>query len=203
MNQCIDLFESRSGAAYEALRESGAIKLPSQRTLRDYTHYVKTSVGFSYDVDQMLRNAANVETCPEREKYVVMLIDEMYVREDLVFDRYSGQFIDYTILGDVNNHLTNLQASLNSDGDTSPPLAKSMIVIMIRGMLSKLQFPYAQFHCCALSGDQLYDPFWEAVGRVENCGLKVYIRFHSVYNSHVVLHKWLRFLQLQWGWEFC
>ena len=90
MNQCIDLFESRSGAAYEPLRESGTIKLPSQRTSRDYTHYVKTSVGFSYDVDQMLRNAANVETCPEREKYVVMFIDEMYVREDLVFDWTLG-----------------------------------------------------------------------------------------------------------------
>ena len=109
----------------------------------------------------------------------------------------SGRFISYTNLGDVNNHLTKLEASLNSDGDTSPPLAKSTVVIMIRGMFSKLQFPYAQFPCCALSGDQLYDPFWEAVGRVENCGLKVYIRFHSVYNSHVVLHIWLRFLQLQ------
>ena len=42
---------------------------------------MKTSVGFPYDVDQMMRNAANVETCPEREKYVVLLIDEMYVEK--------------------------------------------------------------------------------------------------------------------------
>ena len=52
---------------------------------------MKASFGFSYEADLMLRSAANVETCPEREKYVVVLIDEMYVREDLVFDRYSGK----------------------------------------------------------------------------------------------------------------
>ena len=104
----------------------------------------------------------------------MLLIDEMYVREDLVFDRYTGKIIGFANMGDINNHLAKLEASLVS-GDTSPPLAKTMVVIMIRGIFSKLQFPYAQFPCCALSGDQLYDPFWEAVGRVENCGLKVCI----------------------------
>ena len=44
---------------------------------------------------------------------------------------------------------------------------------MVRSLFSKLQFPYAQFPCASLSGEQLYDPLWEAVRRVENCGLKV------------------------------
>ena len=30
-----------SSGAYEALRESGIIRLPSQRTLRDYTHHIE------------------------------------------------------------------------------------------------------------------------------------------------------------------
>ena len=33
------------------LRESGCIKLPSQGTLRDYTHIFKSVSGFSVDVD--------------------------------------------------------------------------------------------------------------------------------------------------------
>ena len=56
----------------------------------------------------MLRNAANVDICSEREKYVVFLIDEMHVREDLVFDRYSGSIIGYSNLGDIINHLARL-----------------------------------------------------------------------------------------------
>ena len=34
------------------------IKLPSQRTLREYTHYIKIKVGFSSDVDQAILDAA-------------------------------------------------------------------------------------------------------------------------------------------------
>ena len=71
------------GAAYDALRTSGCIRLPSQRTLRDYTHYIKSSSGFSTDVDKMLMDAARITTCPEREKYVILLLDEMHVRDDL------------------------------------------------------------------------------------------------------------------------
>ena len=163
------------------LRESGCIKLPSQRTLRDYTHYVQACEGFSADVDVMLMNAVNVRSCPEREKYVILLIDEMYVREDLVFDRWNGNLVGFANLGETNNHLVQLESAL-TDGNTAPSQAKTMVVFMVRGLFTKLQFPYAQFPCCALKGDYLYDPFWEAVGRVENCGLKVQLQLKYQYN---------------------
>ena len=37
--------------AYETLRESGCIHLPSQKTLQDYAHYILAKVGFSAEVD--------------------------------------------------------------------------------------------------------------------------------------------------------
>ena len=61
-----------SGKAYEILRQSGCIKLPSQRTLRDYTHFVSTTVGFSTEVDRQLMDIANIEHCKEHEKYVLL-----------------------------------------------------------------------------------------------------------------------------------
>ena len=73
----------RSSGAYEALWESGCIKLPSQRTRRDYTHYTKASLGFSSEADQMLIDAAKPDRCPEREKHVFLFLDEMHIREDL------------------------------------------------------------------------------------------------------------------------
>ena len=36
-----------SSSAYEMIRETGTIMLPSQRTLRDYTYHTKAVVGFS------------------------------------------------------------------------------------------------------------------------------------------------------------
>ena len=52
-------------AAYETLRSSGCVALPSQRTLRDYTHHLKACVGFSDEVDRELMNAPEVAEVEE------------------------------------------------------------------------------------------------------------------------------------------
>lgn len=166
----------RSSGAYEALRDSGCLSLPSQRTLRDYTHYVKASCGFSAQVDIMLREASKVDTCPEREKCTILLLDEMYIREDLVYDKYNGELVGFTNLGCVNEHLVKYEQSLLQDGVQGPKVAKTMAMFMVRGLFNSLQFPYAQFPSNDLCGDQLYDPLWEAIWRIENCGIVVF--FH-------------------------
>lgn len=69
----------QSSKAYDVMRDSG-IALPSQRTLRDYTHCFKAATGFSKDVDQQLILASKILTCEEWKKNVVVLVDEMYIR---------------------------------------------------------------------------------------------------------------------------
>lgn len=89
---CIYL-RHQSSKAYNTLRESGCIQLPSERTLRDYTNCVKARAGFSDDVDDQLMQAANLSSCPDWQKLTVLLLDEMYVKEDLVYDKHSGMGI--------------------------------------------------------------------------------------------------------------
>ena len=48
-----------------------------------------------------------------------------------------------------------------------------MFVFMVRGLFTHLEFPYAQFPCKDVSGELLFDPFWEAVYCLERNGLKV------------------------------
>jgi len=84
-----------SSSAYELLRNSGILKLPSQRTLRDYTYYTEAATGFSSSVDQQLMDTANIFNCPERDRNVVILLDEMHVREDIVYDKHSGTCMYY------------------------------------------------------------------------------------------------------------
>ena len=92
-----------SGRGYEMLRDSGVINLPSQRTLRDYTYYTQTKSGFSDDVDRQLAEVAKIDQCPEREKYVVLLMDEMHIKEDIVYDKHRGRFIN-CFAGLINDH---------------------------------------------------------------------------------------------------
>lgn len=109
----------RSSGAYEALRSSGCVKLPSQRTLRDYTHYIKAAMGFSSDVDNMLMEVAKVRCCPEKEKNVTLLLDEIHVKEDLAYDKHSGAMIRFANLGDINNHLLQFESSLGRQANVS------------------------------------------------------------------------------------
>ena len=84
-----------SSSSYEALRKSGCVSLPSQRTLRDYTHYAKAEAGFSTAVDKQLIEVSEVATCPSWKKSVVILMDEMHIREDLVYNKFSGKSCTY------------------------------------------------------------------------------------------------------------
>ena len=165
----------QSSKAYEVLRESGTIVLPSQRTLRDYTHYVQASVGFSYEVDQQLAVAAKLTTCKEYEKLVVLLLDEMHVREDLIYEKHSGTLIGFSNLGEINTHLLAFEKEVTGSTTQEASLAKTVMVFMVQGIFTNLKFPYAQFPVATLTGDLLFDPFWEAISRLERLGLKVRI----------------------------
>jgi len=66
---CLYLQHQRS-KSYKTLWKSGVIKLPSQWTLCDYTHYVGTKVGFSTEVDQHLVEVADLSK--DLNKYVTL-----------------------------------------------------------------------------------------------------------------------------------
>lgn len=168
---CIYLRHKSSGA-YELLRDSGCIMLPSQRTLRDYTHHVKATVGFSDEVDKQLAGAAKLHSCEDYQKCVILLMDEMYIKNELVYDKHTGSLIGFVNLGDMNTHLLDFERSLATNLP-SQCLANSMMVFMVQGLLSSLSFPYAQFPCHKVTGQLLFDPFWEAIFRLERMEFKV------------------------------
>ena len=58
--KCCLYLRHQSSKGYETLRESGCVQLPSQCTLRDYTHCVKSGARFSAEVDHQLMLAAQV-----------------------------------------------------------------------------------------------------------------------------------------------
>ena len=46
--------------------------------------------GFSASVDMLLADTAHISSCPEKDKWVILMMDEMHLKENLVFDKHTG-----------------------------------------------------------------------------------------------------------------
>ena len=98
----------------------------------------------------------------------------MKIKEDLVFDKNTCQLIGFTDVGDINNHLNDFERQCSSsDSKSDQPVATHMLLFMVRGMFTSLEFPYAQFATKGATADVLFPIVWEAVQRLESDGLKV------------------------------
>ncbi len=130
----------KSSSAYDALRSTGVLTLPSERTLRDYTHWMKGQVGFSSSLNRELIKEANVNE--EKDKYMVLVLDEMKVREDLVFDKHSCRLIGFVNLGEINQTLDKFKRQCKGGEQVinDESVATHMLVFMIRGLFTSLEF---------------------------------------------------------------
>ena len=153
----------RSSGAYETLRQSGILRLPSGRTLRDYRHFAPAVMGFSADYDKQLLDLSKKTSGDS--KHIAILIDEMYVKEGLVFNKHNGSLMGFVDLGDATNHLENYD-------EPQRKMAKTVVVMMVRGLVSDLIFPYAMFAAKSLTGPDLFPLVWRAIGRLTLLGFQ-------------------------------
>jgi len=116
---------------------------------------------------------AKIDSCAERDKYVIIILDEMHIREDIVYDKHTGTgtwlwriymqcgmhtcihphlhtcthvcpIANYNILhihcfrdlGNVNNHLLDLEKTVAADDEEKQEVAKSIMVVMVRGLFN-------------------------------------------------------------------
>ena len=119
-----------SSASYNALRSSNLLILPSERTLRDYTHTFKSKPGFQVEIDQMLCEVAKIDTIPEFQRYVCLSCDEVKVKEDLIYDKHSLKLIGFVQLDDVNDHITKFAD--RKDSNPVPKLATHILSFMVK-----------------------------------------------------------------------
>ena len=163
---CLNL-KLLSSSAYHCLSTSGFIKLPSERTLRDYTHIFKSTTGFQEEVEDMLRKEIeNVQW----KNYVVLLIDEMKVKESLVYDKYSCQVVGFVELNSITHAMSMLE---NHPPSHQSPVATHLLTIMVRGLFTNCKFPYAHFPTDSLTGEQIFPIVWQAIERLERKQFKV------------------------------
>uniref|UniRef100_A0A7M5XKE5 Transposable element P transposase-like RNase H domain-containing protein n=2 Tax=Clytia hemisphaerica TaxID=252671 RepID=A0A7M5XKE5_9CNID len=160
---------AKSSAAYKQLKldlenGTGVLVLPSQRTLRQYRNYVKPEHGFNPQITKDL--AEMTAGFSSADKYVSIVIDEMKVQEDLVWDRSSGELIGFLDLGNES-----MNESTITDREK---LASHVMVFLVKSIKNKLSFSFANFATDGASAAQIHLLFWKCVAILEiSCQLKV------------------------------
>ena len=165
-----------SGSAYDTLRH--ILVLPTDRTLRDYTHFIKSETGIQAKVTEQLISETNFDDLEEWQKFVGIIFDEMKIKEGLVYDKHECKIKGFIDLGDINNHLMIFENSItdtsNHNSSTNTlPIAKQMLTFMVRGIFIKLNFPYAQYPTVGITAEQLFPIAWEVVRNLECAGFKI------------------------------
>jgi len=131
-------------------------------------------VWFSIATDLQLLDQVQQQKPAYLAKYVGLVIDKMYVKKGLVFEKSTGSLVGYSDLGEVNNLLAEVeQHSKEPHTLQKRPLAKCMLVFMIQGLFNSLKFPFVQFPASSTKGSQLFPLLRKALARLSHLGLKV------------------------------
>ena len=80
-------------------------------------------------------------------RYVILVLDEMKIRADLVFNKMSGEitgFVDYGA-GTLEHKFTQLQQQCKQQKLSDREVATHMLTMMVRGLTFHLDLPIAHF----------------------------------------------------------
>ena len=168
IRNCLGL-AAKSPAVYDEIRldekaNSGFVVLPSRRQLQNYENYIRPKQCFNKDIIQELSTI--VSPFQENEKYGIILLDEMKIKEDLVLDKHTEDLIGFVDLGDPELNFATLKKSNE--------LVSHVLVFLLRSIVNPLKFSFANFATTKAKSTKLFALFWKAVGILEDkCGVKV------------------------------
>jgi hypothetical protein len=153
--------KSLSTSAYEAMGQ--VIKLPSARTLRDYTHWYKAEPGFQFSILEEL--CQKCRSMKEYEKWCTIIFDEVKIKEDIVYDKNSGSIVGFVHPLDITS----------PNVIPAPKPATHILTVMVKSICGQgsLETPIAHFASRTCKAENLYDIVWEAIKILEGLGMKV------------------------------
>ena len=101
----------------------------------------------------------------DKGKFVVLLMDEMKIQENLVWDKHNGELIGYVDLGDIN------YAAMSK----VTTVASHVLVFLIRSIVNPFKFSLANFVTDDISASQMFPLLWKAISVCKKGSLKVII----------------------------
>ena len=127
--------------------------------LLDYKNYFKPGAGITKENIEELKEKTSAYT-GTIQQYVAVVMDEMKIQENLVFDKSLCELIGFIDLGDP---LTTF-ANVNEDSD---PIASHALAFLVRGLATHLKHIVAYFFTSNVTSFQLMPLFWKVVAVLE------------------------------------
>ena len=121
----------------------------------------------------MMRKESKCEELSDGKRYVTIVLDEMKVKEDIVYDKTTRNVIGFCNLGIINDELI----QYGRGEDIHPPVAKQILSVMVCGLFFKFDFPLAHFSTEGVTGNLLYPIIWEGI---RSSGLKQLLQMREV-----------------------
>lgn len=97
------------------------------------------------------------------------MLDEINIREDILYNKASEHLVSVVNVDDVNNSLSNIEESLTGPAKAAAAVsvATHMLALYVRGLVTQLRFRCAHFSTTGISAIFLYKICWEAVRQFE------------------------------------
>lgn len=161
-----------SSKTYNILQQY--IQLPNNRTLFDYTNASKVVEGIS---NELVGNVVSkIDPKNADSKKFMLSFDEIHISQNLVYSKETGAMIGYCKLNEAEKEIHELEKALSDEAtifDQTPPITKTMLCFMVRGIFSSVKEVVAAYGVNKLSTHFLHERHWNVVGKLESCGLEI------------------------------
>lgn len=179
---------AKSAAAYEFIRDSGSVRLPSPRTLGRYFAKLPKCSGLNDTVVAFMVHEYFTYHPQPYARYLAMSLDEMKIRANIVYDKRTDQmvgFVDSTetvstflcigflsLINFLPFQMNALEPELQPDADKSHLIATDVLVVFIRGIATGFQRAVAWFPVRRLTAGEIMSIIWTTKQRLEFLSFK-------------------------------
>ena len=89
----------------------------------------------------------SVQLLTSIHRFVVLVFDEMKIREDLIFDKMTGEITGFVDYGEesLDVRFNELRRKCQNQNPDKREVATHMLTMMVRGLTFHLNLPIAQF----------------------------------------------------------
>ena len=147
--------------------ENQFLRLPSCSTLYWSTMDFKHEPGFHAHVLEDMCKQVKIETVQDHQKYVALILDELNIKEYIVYSKHTGKILGLANLSKTGNQVEDLLAKIEGHSNDYKT-ATNMLTLFVRGLTSTFKHSFAHFPTYSTSAQSLHAIAWEAIEKLES-----------------------------------